>query len=205
MSHILPASLAIAGAFLLGSLPFAYWLAKAVGGIDIRRAGSGNAGALNVYRQVGAMAGLMVVLLDAGKGAAVVLVPRWLEAPEMVTYLAALSAVVGHNWSIFLGLRGGKGAAVVAGISLAMLPLLTAMVMLFLALALTVTRNLVVSIALAFILLNVLTIATSQPPALIALCLGMSVLVAGTHLYRAGAQMVPAIREKRWIDLMRVE
>ena len=205
MNDYLPASLAIAGAFLLGSLPFAYWLAKAVGGIDIRRAGSGNAGALNVYRQVGAVAGLMVVLFDAGKGALAVLLPRWLEAPEMVTYLAALAAVVGHNWSIFLGLRGGKGAAVVAGTSLTMLPLLTAMVMSFLALALIVTRNAVVSITLAFILLNVLTIATSQPPALIALCLGLSVLVVGTHLYRFGAQIVPAIREKRWIDLTHVE
>ena len=205
MNDYLPASLAIAGAFLLGSLPFAYWLAKAVGGIDIRRAGSGNAGALNVYRQVGAMAGLMVVLLDAGKGAVAVLLPRWLEAPEMVTYLAALAVVVGHNWSIFLGLRGGKGAAVVAGISLAMLPLLTAIVMPFLALALIVTKNVVVSIALAFILLNVLTIATSQPPAQIALCLGLSFIVVGTHLYRSGAQILPAIREKRWIDLTRME
>ena len=58
---------------------------------------------------------------------------------------------------------------------------------------------------LAFILLNILTIATSQPPALIALCLGLSILVVLTHLYRAGAQIVPAIREKRWIDLTRGE
>ena len=87
MNHIVLASLAITGAFLLGSLPFAFWLAKAVGGIDIRLAGSGNAGALNVYRQVGGRAALVVVLLDAGKGAVAVLVPRWLGAPEMVIYL----------------------------------------------------------------------------------------------------------------------
>ena len=205
MNDYLLASLAIPDAFLLGSLPFAYWLAKAVGGIDIRVAGSGNPGALNVYRQVGAMAALAVVLLDAGKGAVAVLLLRWLGTPEPVLYLAAFTVVVGHNWSVFLGLRGGKGAATVAGVSLTMLPLLTAIVMPFLALALIATKNAVISITLAFILLNVLTLVTAQPLAQIALCLSLSILVAGTHIYRAGAQIVPAIREKRWIDLTRVE
>ncbi|MDA0987868.1 MAG: glycerol-3-phosphate acyltransferase [Chloroflexi bacterium] len=205
MSDFLPASVSIAGAFLLGSLPFAYWVARAVAGIDIRLAGSGNPGALNVYRQVGGKAALAVVLLDVAKGAVAVLLPRWLGAPEPVLYLAAFTAVAGHNWSVFLGLRGGKGAATVAGISLTLLPLLTVVVVPFLALALMMTKNAVVSIALTFILLNVLTIATAQPLAQIGLCMGLSILVAGTHLYRAGAQIVPAVKEKRWTDITRVE
>ncbi|MFH1559976.1 MAG: glycerol-3-phosphate acyltransferase [Chloroflexota bacterium] len=205
MSHIIPVSLAVAGAYLLGSLPFAYWLAKAIGGIDIRLAGSGNPGAFNVYRQVGAMAALVVLILDGGKGVVAVFLPRWLGAPEIALYLVAPIAVVGHNWSVFLGLRGGKGAAIATGISFAVLPLLTATVVPFLALALMMTKNAVISMTFAFILLNVLTIATSQPVPLIALCLGLSTLVAVTHLYRAGAQILPAIREKRWLDVTRVE
>ena len=205
MSEIILASLAVAGAYLMGSLPFAYWLARAVRGIDIRLAGSGNPGAVNVYRQVGGVAALVVMLLDGGKGAAAIILARWLEAPEIALYVAALAAVLGHNWSAFLGLRGGKGAATVMGISFAVLPLLTAIVVPFAVVFLMVTRNVVVSITLAFILLNALTIATSQSVPNIALCLALTILVAGTHLYRTGADLMPAIREKRWLDVTRVE
>ena len=205
MSDILLAFLVIVGAYFLGSLPFAYWLAKAVRGIDIRLAGSGNPGAVNVYRQAGGMVALVVLLLDCGKGALAVFLPQWLGAPDVAIYVAALTAVVGHNWSVFLGLRGGKGAATVMGISFAVLPLLTAIVVPLAALALMVTKNVVISITLAFILLNALTIATSQSVPNIALCLVLSTIVAGTHLYRTGAELMPAIREKRWLDITRVE
>jgi glycerol-3-phosphate acyltransferase PlsY len=166
----------------LGSLPFAYWLSKAVGGIDIHTAGSGNPGAVNVYRKLGSVAALVVLLLDDGKGAAAVLLPRWLGAPDIALFAAALTAVVGHNWSVFLGLRGGKGTAFVMGISLAVLPLLTAIVVPFTVAALVITRNVGISITFSFILLNVLTIATSQPMPDIALCLVLTTLVAGTHI-----------------------
>ena len=110
---------------------------------------------------------------------------------------------VGHNWSVFLGFNGGKGAATVMGVSFAVLPLLTALVVPVLITALFLTRNVVVSLAVAFIMLNVLTIATSQATAQIALCLGLTALVAGTHFYRSGPQILPAIREKRWLDVTR--
>ena len=205
MSDIIPVFLAATLAYLLGSLPFAYWLPKVVKGMDIRLAGSGNPGAVNVYRQVGVLASLAVLLLDGGKGAIAILLPRWFGAPETALFAAALTAVVGHNWSVFLGLRGGKGAATVMGISFAMLPMLTAIVVALAALALMTTRNVVISMAFAFTLLNILTIATSQPVPDIALCLVLTTVVAGTHFYRTGAALMPAVRERRWLDLTRVE
>jgi glycerol-3-phosphate acyltransferase PlsY len=121
-------AISITAAYLLGSLPFAYWLARAVRGIDIRLAGSGNSGAVNVYRHVGRMAALTVLLLDGGKGAAAVFLLSWLGAPDVALYVAALTAAVGHNWSVFLGLRVGKPAVVVMCVSFAVLSLLTALV-----------------------------------------------------------------------------
>ena len=192
-------------AYLMGSLPVAYLVSKAVRGIDIRLAGSRNVGALNVYRQAGSRAALAVLVLDGGKGVLAMFIPQWLGAPEVATYLAALSVTVGHNWSVFLGFNGGKGAATVVGVSFAVLPLLTALVVPVLITALFLTRNVVVSLAVAFVMLNVLTIFTSQPTAQIALCLALTALVAGTHFYRSGPQILPAIREKRWLDVTRVE
>jgi glycerol-3-phosphate acyltransferase PlsY len=205
VSQILISTLVVSLAYMLGALPVAYLVAKAAKGVDIRQVGSGNPGALNVYRQVGTAAALVVLLLDVGEGAVVVFLSRWLGTSEMATYMAALAVVVGHNWSLFLGLRGGKGVATVMGISLAVLPVLTVVVVPFAALALGATRNVVISMAATFTLLNVLTIATSQPVHQIALCLGLTVLVASTHFYRAGPQMMPALRERRWMDATRVE
>ena len=70
---------------------------------------------------------------------------------------------------------------------------MTTVAMPFLALALIVTKNAIISILLAFILLNILTLATSQSPTQIALCLGLPILVVGTHLYRFGAQLMPPL------------
>ena len=151
------------------------------------------------------MASLAVLLLDGGKGALAIILPRWFGAPEIALFAAGLTAVVGHNWSLFLGLRGGKGAATVMGISFAMLPILTAIVVPFTALALMITRKVVISITFAFTLLNVLTIATSQPVPDIVLCLVLTAVVAATHLYRTGSVLMPAIRERRWVDLTRIE
>ncbi len=104
--------------YLLGSLPFGYLVARAHG-VDIFKVGSGNPGATNVKRTLGAKAGSTVMVLDLLKGA---LATAWpllpvLQAPEarLLGLAGIIAAVLGHSYSLFTGFRGGKGVATAAG------------------------------------------------------------------------------------------
>ena len=113
------------GTYLMGSIPTAFILVYLVKGVDIRRVGTGNAGALNTFQQVGPWGGLLVLAADAGKGSLAVLSPEWAGAPNWTLFLTAALVVAGHNWPVFLSFQGGKGAAAIFGISLAAVPVLT--------------------------------------------------------------------------------
>ena len=101
--------------YLIGSIPFGLLLAKAAGKGDIREIGSGNIGATNVLRTGSKWLAAATLLLDMGKGFAAVLV-AWLWFPETVP-VAALAAVIGHCFPVWLKFRGGKGVATNAGVS----------------------------------------------------------------------------------------
>ena len=180
-------------------------MAKLVKDIDIRRVGSGNPGALNVYRSVGKGPGLAVFALDAAKGLLAIYIVQWLDAPEAAIYLVAILAVVGHNWPAFLGFSGGKGVATVFGISLAVLPWLTLIVLGFTLAAVALTRHPVLSFGAGFLLLNFLTAATSQPGTQVALCLFLTFLVTATHFGRSAPAALALARRGRWLDLSRLE
>lgn len=116
--------LAVLAGYVLGSIPFGVILAKLFGGKDVRQHGSGNIGATNVSRVAGPLAGILTLLLDAGKGAAAVLLgARFTEQKAMVMMLAGLAALIGHCYSVWLGLKGGKGVATGLGIFAALCPL----------------------------------------------------------------------------------
>ncbi len=111
--------------YLIGSLPFGYWLSRLFAGVDIRTLGSGNAGATNVWRSLGFKLGLAVAILDIAKGAAAALLARWL-ADDLIAVLAGLAAMAGHWRPLFLGFgRGGKAVATLGGVGLALAPLPT--------------------------------------------------------------------------------
>lgn len=122
--------IAIVVGFMLGGLPFGYWIALVAGAGDIRQRGSGNTGATNVWRVIGATAGSSTLILDIGKGVAAVLVASALSAsPEYAEYLkvsAGLSSIAGHIFSPFLGFRGGKGVNTSLGVFATLLPQETA-------------------------------------------------------------------------------
>lgn len=117
--------------YLVGSIPTSILVSKRVKGIDIRNHGSGNAGGTNVMRVLGWKYGVLVILLDALKGAIAVLVVASLfygnfpfsnQTPfddfTLVQILAGISAVLGHIWTIFAGFKGGKGIATALGFML---------------------------------------------------------------------------------------
>lgn len=105
----------VATGYLLGSLPFSYWIARLYTGEDVRRQGSRSAGATNVSRAAGPLAGGLAVVLDAAKGAAAVVFASRLTDEPAFLGVAATAAVLGHIYPLFLGFRGGKGAATAAG------------------------------------------------------------------------------------------
>jgi len=106
-------------AYLLGSIPFGLLVVKARGGPDIRSTGSGNIGAANVARTAGALAGVLTLVLDAGKGyLAVWLAGRWTGGNFHWMMAAAVAAVVGHMFPVWLRFKGGKGVATGLGVFL---------------------------------------------------------------------------------------
>jgi glycerol-3-phosphate acyltransferase PlsY len=110
-------------AYLLGSIPFGLLLVRLFGGGDVRHEGSGNIGATNVTRVAGAVPGLLTLLLDAGKGIlAVWLASKWSGGNIRWISAAAVAAVIGHMFSVWIGFRGGKGVATGLGVILLICP-----------------------------------------------------------------------------------
>jgi glycerol-3-phosphate acyltransferase PlsY len=115
--------IAVVIGYLLGSIPFAYIVARLKKRVDIRQLGGGNVGALNVYREVGPAFGLAVLAADVAKGALAVLIARWLALDLIWVGIAGFAAVAGHNWPVFLRFKGGKGAATVMGVLIPLVPI----------------------------------------------------------------------------------
>ena len=106
--------------YLLGSIPFAYLVAR-LKGVDIFATGSRRAGAANVFWQVGRRRGMLVFACDVVKGAVAVVVAWMLGVPELAAIVAGAAAIAGHWKSIFTGFKGGDGMVVLVGVSLAYL------------------------------------------------------------------------------------
>ncbi|MBX9938996.1 MAG: glycerol-3-phosphate 1-O-acyltransferase PlsY [Candidatus Obscuribacterales bacterium] len=126
--------LQVLAAYLIGSIPTGYWIGKARG-IDVRKVGSCSTGATNVYRSVGKLAGIATLIIDLLKGLLPVLYSQKLShdlalnvgnlafnLADVAPVLVALTTIIGHSKSIFLGMQGGKSAATGLGTMLALSP-----------------------------------------------------------------------------------
>ena len=121
-NDILNAIVALAGAYLLGSFPTAYVIGRLRKGIDIRKVGTRNMGAMNTVYTLGIAYGILVLIIDVAKGVAAIMLARWLEVPLTVELVAGGMAVIGHIVPVFLGFRGGRGGAVCIGVFAALMP-----------------------------------------------------------------------------------
>jgi acyl phosphate:glycerol-3-phosphate acyltransferase len=111
--------------YVLGSMPWGYWLPRILSGVNIRKVGSGSTGAANVWRTLGFKVALGVALLDIVKGLAAALLGVWLGG-ELIGLFAGIAAMIGHWRPVFLGFaRGGKIVATTGGVALALVPLAT--------------------------------------------------------------------------------
>ncbi len=121
--------LGFVSAYIIGSIPTAYIFGRVLKGIDIREYGSGNAGATNVFRVIGKTPGIIVLIIDIIKGyiSATYLASGFMylapvTRPELYRILFGLSAIAGHNWTLFLKFKGGKGVAASAGVVIGLIP-----------------------------------------------------------------------------------
>lgn len=130
----------IAIAYLIGSIPFGWLMGKLVFKSDIRKAGSGNIGATNALRNFGTVAGIIVLLLDFGKGFAVAWFAKGLFAPmDYWIPIVGASVIIGHIFPIWLNFKGGKGVATAAGVFAVFMPwaILSALLVFIIAVALS--------------------------------------------------------------------
>ena len=187
---------ALLAGYVVGSFPTAYLLTRRLKGVDIRTVGSRNPGAVNVFHIVGSRAAIAVLAVDALKGAAVLLVVQALEGHDGAIFAGALGAVAGHNWPVFVRFQGGKGVAVIFGLSLAVIPLWTlAALGVVLAFGLA-TRSVVFGIASGIVTVNALTVATGQGTMQVSLCLTLSAIVIATHYGLAYRGVVASVRRR---------
>ena len=183
-----PILLIVVASYLLGSIPFGYLLVRIFRGEDVRQLGSGNIGATNVSRRSPVL-GAITLLLDAAKGTGAVLL-SYLIADRMVagapTYeqmaVAALSAVVGHMFPVWLKFRGGKGVATALGAFVLIAPLaVLASSAIFLVLVLLsryVSLGSVVAVAMFPFLVWFIHQGNVRPPAMIAVSLASLLIIA---------------------------
>jgi acyl phosphate:glycerol-3-phosphate acyltransferase len=175
------------GAYLLGSIPFGYLIAKSKG-VDIRSVGSGNIGATNVIRAVGKTAGIVVFLLDVSKGLIPSLVahhliqrPEWLGSQQEFAFIAGLTAVLGHCLSPFLGFKGGKGVATALGAMFGASPLVALTVFAIFLLSLAISRYVSLSSLIAACALPLFGWLYEDPPTLIGAYIVLAVLLFLRH------------------------
>lgn len=190
---MLTLAVAVLGSYLLGSIPFGYLVGK-IGGIDIRKIGSGNIGATNVVRVLGKRYGYPVFVLDFLKGFGAVKIsisiatdawPEW-GSPEIFGVLAAVASVIGHSFPLWLKFRGGKGVATSAGALFGLMPLATLIAAVIWLLVFWFTRyvsvaSLVTAVALPLVILIMTRLNQIQGNALFYSSLGIAAVVIWRH------------------------
>jgi len=200
VGEIFLALLAVGVAYLLGSIPSAYLIGRWLKGLDLREAGDGRMGAALTYRRVGLTGSIIVAIMDVGKGLAAVLIAKMLGLPLAVVVVAGLAVVVGHNWSLFLQFKGGKGALATYGVLLALMfwQLLAAMAVAGIVLLITNNKT-GFSTAVMLCFLALLNLFTGSDIVLVITPILISVPMVLKHIYMPKTDMavVAGIKSQR--------
>ena len=190
-------------AFVLGSFPSGVVLGRLVTGRDVRQFGSGNIGAANVARAAGFKVGAGVAVLDILKGVIPVLIGRWVGLGHASLALVALAAVLGHDFSIFLRFKGGKGVATTLGVSFALAPFVAVLAGATWLVVLGIWGYSSLASLLALALLPIFMGVSGQPPVYVVLAFVLFVLGAAKHwqnIIRLAYGREPGLRNRRAAD-----
>ena len=186
--------LAVVAAYLIGSIPFAFLLARRRG-IDLRRAGSGNVGASNVMRTSGVSLAVMAMALDGLKGTLAVLIAERVSSAPAAPVAAGLASVVGHVFPVWLRFHGGKGVATAAGAFTLLAPVALAVASAVFAVVVILTRFISAGSVSAAITLAIATAATrSSGLVVLGAVLAAAIIV---HRHRGNLARLVAGTERR--------
>jgi glycerol-3-phosphate acyltransferase PlsY len=181
--------------YAIGSVPFAFLLARRVG-IDVRVAGSGNVGAANVVRTSGLPLGVTVMALDMIKGAATVLAAYIGAGSGPSMAVAGAAAVVGHIYPVWLRFHGGKGVAVAAGVFAILAPIATVAATLVFVAAVVLTRAVSLGSVAATITLPPAAWLVGAPTSVVSAAAGIAALILFRH--RSNLRRIAAGTERRF-------
>jgi acyl phosphate:glycerol-3-phosphate acyltransferase len=170
-------------AYLVGSLSPSVFLGRAFRSVDVRKVGSGNAGTTNAFRALGVKLGIAVLLLDVLKGVVPVVIARVVLHDEhpVVIVLVAFATILGHNYSVFLRGKGGKGVATGAGAAIALMPIPMAIVVGIFVVLVFGVRIVSVASIVATIMYPVMAVVWRQPLAYIVGACVMAAVVLWAH------------------------
>ncbi len=166
--------------YFLGSIPFGYVLIKLAEGSDIRAVGSGNIGATNVFRK-SRWAGILTLLLDAAKGYLAVAAASWMGGSREWQAVAAVAALCGHVFTVWLQFKGGKGVATGCGAFLALSPAAVALTLILFVLVAALTRYISLASILASGTFPFWAYLCHEPTAVIAWAAAGSALIIARH------------------------
>lgn len=191
----------LAAGYLIGAIPTGLVIIRLLRGVDIRTVGSGNIGATNVYRVAGLPTAVLVLLVDALKGVVPVVLARASAGPLWSEAAAGLAAIIGHNWSVFLGFTGGKGIATSFGVLVALSPVAAAVAAGIWGVVLVISRYVSVASILAIASLPVVMWARGEPPD--HLVFALAALVFAIYRHRANLARLRAGTEPRITEVPR--
>jgi len=194
--------LGIVTAYLIGSIPTGYIFCRVLKGVDIREFGSGNVGATNVFRVVGRLPGILVLAIDILKGfacatyiASFFLYISPAARPELYRVFAGLATIAGHNWTVFLKFRGGKGVATSAGVVISLIPKIFWLGFLVWTIVFSVTGYISVASIIASISIPLFTLVFSEPAEIV---IFMSILcLVIVYKHRSNIKRLQDGEEKR--------
>jgi len=196
--------LIIISCYLLGSIPFGYIVGKLFKKIDIRELGSGNIGATNVFRILGPSLALLVLIGDIGKGIFSIYLVQYLNIDNLlILTIAGLAVICGHDWSLFLGFKGGKGIATTFGVVFALNPTISILALLIWVVVLITTRYVSLSSIFAVISIFIFTILFKQPYEYI--IFGAIILVLGIFNHKENIKRLKSKKERKIGEKIKID
>ena len=181
-------------AYLLGSIPTAYIYFKIKQNKDIRNYGSGNSGALNIWRSQNISSGALVLIIDLIKAISIALTGKNIEISEVGFYIGTVCSVLGHNYPVYLKFKGGKGVSVVAGITLITITIPSFIAGITIGIIGLITKSPLWGILVGALVLNGLTLIIEQSISLSIWCAVISLIVGVTHFSRRKEELITAIK-----------
>lgn len=181
--------------YLLGAIPSAYLIGK-LKGKDITSEGSGNIGGTNAYRVLGARLGILVAVMDVGKVLLALIITRTWLGTDPAVFWSVLGAVIGHNWSVYVKFKGGKGIAVTIGTYLFLFPVLAVPALLSTLFIIVITRFVSLG-SLNFIMTMAILLALSEY-SLWSKALGILLLLIGIYRHRNNIKALQSGTERRF-------